>query len=79
MTSCPSLVFPLDPVIKKSGFASSSFLFKSRGGIEFIPPGLEGLRRLAETPSVPVTLSPLAQSSPVIFKPADWPSPVILD
>ena len=62
-----------------SGLASSSFLLLSNAGIALIPPGLEGLRLLADAPSVPVTLSPLAQSSPVIFKPADCPSPVILD
>jgi len=42
-------------------------------------PGREGFLLLAEAPSVPVTCWPLAQSSPVIFNPADCPSPVICE
>jgi hypothetical protein len=45
-------------------------------GIADMGPGREGLRRRAEAPSVPVTCLPRSQSSPVMWRPVDMPSPV---
>ena len=48
-------------------------------GMAVIAPGRVGFRRRAEGPSVPVTFRPRFQSSPVIVRPVEIPSPVTRD
>ena len=73
------MVLPLEPVILLTGSGRASLRFDWKAGMAEPVPGLVGLRRLAEGPSVPVTCLPRFQSSPVIVSPPVSPSPVMRD